>query len=291
MKFCSDRRSLLKLGATAVVSVSALSRLAIQPAQADEVPSTIKVGLSNQLPYAFLDDQGVLSGQSPDVLKAALRDSAVKIEPVVAEVSALIPGLLAKRFDVICTGLFVLSKRCEVIAYGNIDSTSRESMIVKVGNPLGIHGLEDVKKNPDIRMALLRGGVEESYADAAGVPKSQWVSLPDTTTLLAAVQGGRADVAFNTLVINYSTFEKMPSSGLEFVKDFIDPVVNGKPAIDYAGMGFRKEDVALREAYNAGLAKLMESGELAAINKKYGLPEELTPTKSTPQPPELCKAS
>jgi polar amino acid transport system substrate-binding protein len=113
--------------------------------------------------------------------------------------------------------------------------------------------------------------------------------LPDTTTLLAAVQGGRADVAFNTLVINYSTFNKVPNSGLEFVKDFVDPVVNGKPAIDYAAMGFRKEDTALREAYNAGLAKIKASGELAAINKKYGLPEALSPTASTPTSAELCK--
>jgi polar amino acid transport system substrate-binding protein len=54
-------------------------------------------------------------------------------------------------------------------------------------------------------------------------------------------------------------------------------------------MGFRKEDVALREAYNAGLAKLLASGELAAINKKYGLPEALSPNASTPSTEELCK--
>jgi polar amino acid transport system substrate-binding protein len=297
MSFSVDRRGVLKLsfGAVAAYAGAASGGLAAMlaasgGAAAEALPSTVKVGLSNQLPYAFLDDKGELTGQSPDVLRAALAGSGVtNFEPTVAEFSALIPGLLAKRFDVIATGLFIRPKRCEVIAYGNIDSTSRESMIVKKGNPLGIHSLEDVKKNPDVRMALLRGGVEESYADAAGVPKSQWVTLPDTTTLLAAVQGGRADVGFNTLVINYSTFEKMPDSGLEFVENFVDPVVDGKPAIDYAAMGFRQEDVALREAYNAGLAKLLASGELAAINKKYGLPEALSPTASTPTPEELCK--
>ena len=292
MTFSIDRRGLLTLGAGAGLLGAGLGTLLpATRAQAASLPSTIKVGLSNQLPYAFLDDKGVLTGQSPDVLKAALASAGIaKVEPVVAEFSALIPGLLAKRFDVICTGLYIRPKRCEVLAYGNPDSMSRETMVVKAGNPRGIKSLDDVKKNPDIKMAVLRGGVEEAYAKAAGVPESQWVVLPDTAPLLAAVQGGRADVAFCSLVIIYPTLLTMSDSGLEIVKDFVDPIVDGKPAIDYAAMGFRKEDNALRDAYDAGLAKLIASGELAAINKKYGLPEALSPIASTPTSAELCKA-
>jgi polar amino acid transport system substrate-binding protein len=281
-----SRRSLLAAGA-GLAALSAVPTIG----RAAGLKKTITIGMSNQLPYAFLDDKGVLTGQSPDVLRAALKGSGVdNIEPVAAEFGALIPGLLAKRFDVICTGLYIRPARCELIAYGNPDSMSRESMVVKAGNPLKIKSLEDVKKNPDVKMAILRGGVEETYAKAAGIPESQWVVLPDIVPTLAAVQSGRADVAFNSLVILYPTLAKMANSGLEMVSDFVDPVVDGKPAIDYAAMGFRKDDTDLIAAYNAGLAKLVASGELATINKKYDLPESLTPTASTPTSAALCKA-
>ncbi len=280
------RRAMLTIGA----GFGALALSGFR-AGAASLPSTLRVGLSNQLPYAFLDEKGVLTGQSPDVLRAALKGSGIQdFQATVAEFGALLPGLIAKRFDVICTGLFIRPPHCQLIAYGNPDSMSRESMVVKTGNPLKLHSLADVKANPDVKIAILRGGVEENYLKAAGIPESQWVVLPDIVPLLAAVQGGRADVAFCVLTILAPTLEKMSGSGLEFAKDFVDPVVDGKPAIEYAAMGFRKEDDALRTAYNEGLAKLVASGELAAINRKYGLPDALTPTAETPTSDVLCKA-
>jgi polar amino acid transport system substrate-binding protein len=262
----------------------------ISSGESAEIPRELRVGMSNQLPYAFLDDKGALTGQSPDVLRAALAGSVDKIDGVLADFGALIPGLLAKRFDVICTGLFVRPKRCELLAYGNPDSLSRESLVVKRGNPLKLHSLDDIKSQPNVRVAILRGGVEEGYLKSYGIPEAQWVVLPDIVPTFAAIKSNRAEVAFNSLVIILPTLKSMNDPDLELVEDFADPVVNGKPAIDYAAMGFRKEDSSLRTTYNAGLAKLVASGELAKINAKYGLPASLTPNASTPQVEELCKA-
>jgi len=94
----------------------------------------------------------------------------------------------------------------------------------------------------------------------------------------------------SSLVIIAATLGTMKDPALELVTDFVDPVVDGKPAIDYAAMGFRKADTALLAAYNAGLARLVQSGEIVAINQKWGLPAALSPNAETPSIETLCKA-
>jgi polar amino acid transport system substrate-binding protein len=285
-----SRRLFLQLTGGAAVGASLLP--SITPAFAsDGIPKTLRVGMSNQLPYAFLDEAGNLTGQSPDVLRAALRDAGIeKIEATLTEFGALIPGLVAGRFDVICTGLFVRPQRCEAIAFANPDSLSREGFVVAAGNPHKLKSLDDVAKSDTLKVGFVRGSVDEAYVKAAGIPEARWVALPDVPTLFAAIKGGRVDAVISSLVIIAATLDTMKDPALELVTDFVDPVVDGKAAIDYAAMGFRKEDTALLAAYNAGLAKLVASGEIIEINQKWGLPAALSPNAETPSIETLCKA-
>ena len=284
------RRNFLHLAGGAAVGAALLP--SVTPAFAAEgVPKTLRVGMSNQLPYAFLDDAGNLTGQSPDVLRAAMRDAGVdKIEATLTEFGALIPGLVAGRFDVICTGLFVRPQRCEAIAFANPDSLSREGLVVAAGNPHKLKSLDDIAKSDKLTVGFVRGSVDEAYVKAANIPEARWVVLPDVPTLFAAIKGGRADAVISSLVIIAATLDTMKDPALELVTDFVDPVVDGKPAIDYAAMGFRKADTALLAAYNAGLARLVQSGEIVAINQKWGLPAALSPNAETPSIETLCKA-
>jgi polar amino acid transport system substrate-binding protein len=130
----------------------------------------------------------------------------------------------------------------------------------------------------------------ETYARAVNVPEAQWVVLPDFTTLIAAIKAGRADAAFGGYLILSATLKKVNEPALQMGDDFVEVVVNGKPAIDYAAMGFRKEDTDLLAAYNKGLAAMIQSGKLAEINAKWGIPAALTATAATPTPAEICRA-
>lgn len=119
----------------------------------------IRVGMANQVPYAYPDSNGKLVGQGPAVLAAALASyGTFEQEGVLSEFASLIPGLLANRFDVICTGMFIRPKRCLQINFGNPDSLSTDAFVVKKGNPLNIHSYADVAKNSAVRLALINGG-------------------------------------------------------------------------------------------------------------------------------------
>jgi polar amino acid transport system substrate-binding protein len=286
-----ERRAFLGQGAgLAVSSLLAGSMFAGTRMARGEIKKIIKVGLANELPYSFLDAQGNLTGQSVEVLRAALDGMGIeKMDGILTEFAALIPGLIAKRFDIVCTGMFIRPARCDLIAFGNPDSMGRVGMIVPAGNPKDLRGFEDFINNSNLKLAFIRGSVVDTYARAAKVPESQWIVLPDFTTLLAAVKGERADAAFGGYLILSSTLKKVNEPTLQMADNFVDIVVNGKQAIDYAAMGFRKEDTDLLSAYNAGLAKLIQSGKLVEINTKWDIPASLTATASTPSPAEICR--
>jgi polar amino acid transport system substrate-binding protein len=283
-----DRRNFL-VGCCTTALAADVATIANSAAAEDRVPAILRVGMANQLPYAFLDNNSKLIGQSPDVLRAALRDDGLQqIEAILTEFGALIPGLIAKRFDIICTGLFIRPARCELIAFGNPDSLSREGMLVKAGNPKNIHALADFVGNGSLRIAFLRASVDEGYAKEAKIPEAQLVSLPDLAALFAALKADRVEAVLASPVVLTAMLEKMNDPTFELVDRFVDPLSNGKPAIDYAAMGFRKDDITLRETYNKGVAKLVASGEIVEINKKWGLPATLSPTLSTPLTQQLC---
>lgn len=285
-----SRRNLLKITGAGLAGAGLVAMTGRSFAQ-DALPSTLRVGMSNQLPYAFLDENGALTGQSPDVLRAAMRNAGVEnLDATLTEFGALIPGLAARRFDVICTGLFIRPERCELVAFANPDSLSREGFVVAAGNPLNLKSLDDVAANGAARIGFVRGSVDEGYVQAAGIAEANWVALPDVPTLLSALRGGRVDAVISSLVIIASTVEAMNDEGLEIVEDFVDPVVDGAPAIDYAAMAFHKDSTALLAAYNTGLAELVASGELAEINAKWGLPTALTPTAETATTEQICSA-
>lgn len=280
-----NRRKLIGFGAAGAMAVIAAPFLGKSRATA-AVPKVLRVGMSNQLPYAYFEN-GELTGQSPDVLRAALRESGMEFQGVVSEFGGLIPSLVAGRIDVICTGLWMRPERCKVIAYGNPDSLSRYGLLVKAGNPHGVQGVDDIVSKK-LSVAFLRGSVEADKLKAAGVPESQFLALPDMTALVAAVEAGRADAGSNDLIMLTSATANIGEGKVEIISDPKLPA-GASSDVDYVAMGFRQSDNDLRELYNSGLAKLIASGELVEINKKWGIPEVLTPKSDTPLAETICQ--
>ena len=60
---------------------------------------------------------------------------------------------------------------------------------------------------------------------------------------------------------------------LHFVNDFEQPNIEGVPS--YGAAAFRQDNEVLKDAYNAELKKLKESGEIAALIEPYGFTEEM----------------
>ncbi|WP_342723861.1 ectoine/hydroxyectoine ABC transporter substrate-binding protein EhuB [Bradyrhizobium sp. B097] len=236
----------------------------------------VTIGIFNQAPWGFVDTNGEVKGQSVDVAKAALALLGItKVEPVVTEFGALVPGLQARRFDVIAAGFYIKPERCKVVAFGNPDIRMTETFLVMKGNPKSLHSYTDVAKSSAI-LAVNRGSVDVGYATDAGVPKERLMQVPDVPSGLSALLAGRADAFAATI----ATITAMAAANntLERAEPFAPPVdAEGKVKYDYSAVAFREADSDFRDAYNGALKKLHESGKLLEILKKYGYSENEVP--------------
>ena len=96
----------------------------------------VTAGIYNQAPWGYQTPDGKIAGHSVDVLVTALKRMGVnEVTPVISEFSALIPGIQAKRFDVIAAGLFIRPDRCKLVAFGNPDIKMGDGLLVRAGIP------------------------------------------------------------------------------------------------------------------------------------------------------------
>jgi len=243
----------------------------------------IRVGFANEAPFGFATPEGKLTGEAPEVAKAVLNAMGIpQVDGVLTEFGSLIPGLKAKRFDIIAAGMFITPKRCAEIAFSEPSYGIGQAMLVKAGNPKQIADYGSIVANKDLKLAVMAGAVEAGYAKDAGVPQAQLVVLPDQSSLLAAVQAGRADAAALTALSIADMAKK--GEGVESTKPFGE--VAGKSVKGHGGFGFRKDDKELYQAFNEQLKKFVGSPEHIALVEPFGFGKDYLPNKTMEQ---LCK--
>jgi len=251
----------------------------------------IRVGFAEQEPFIVTGPNGQLTGYEVDLLKAVLSKMGVnsQLEAVPTQFGALIPGLQARRFDIIASDLYIRPDRCKLVAFAEPTHFVNDGLIVQAGNPKGIHSFQDVAKNPSLKLGyLVGGGPIADHAAAMGVTKEQLVTLPDIVSLLAAVKTGRIDGFLNPGVTTQSTIKTANDPTLERATPFEQAVIDGKTAQGIGSYAFRLEDKGFVSEFDKQLLLTLTSGEALKIGEPYGFTKEDIPTGS-PSTAELCK--
>jgi polar amino acid transport system substrate-binding protein len=263
---------------TAFMALPAQAQSTLERARAD---GYIRVGFANEAPFGYATPDGKLTGEAPEVAKAVLAKLGIpQVDGVLTEFGSLIPGLKAGRFDVIAAGMFINPKRCAEIAFSEPSYGIGQAMLVPAGNPKGVKDYSTFAANSDLKLAVMAGAVEGGYAKEAGVSDGQLVILPDQSSLVAAVQSGRADAAALTALSIADMASK--AEGVESTTPFGE--VAGK-SVGHGGFGFRKEDTDLQQAFDAELKAFLGSPEHIALVEPFGFGKDYLPNKTTA---ELC---
>ncbi|MCO5084476.1 MAG: ectoine/hydroxyectoine ABC transporter substrate-binding protein EhuB [Rhizobiaceae bacterium] len=264
---------------TAFMALPAQAQSTLERARAD---GYIRVGFANEAPFGYATPDGKLTGEAPEVAKAVLAKLGIpQVDGVLTEFGSLIPGLKAGRFDVIAAGMFINPKRCAEIAFSEPSYGIGQAMLVPAGNPKGVKDYSTFAANSDLKLAVMAGAVEGGYAKEAGVSDGQLVILPDQSSLVAAVQSGRADAAALTALSIADMASK--AEGVESTTPFGE--VAGKSVKGHGGFGFRKEDTDLQQAFDAELKAFLGSPEHIALVEPFGFGKDYLPNKTTA---ELC---
>ena len=269
------RRAALALAGIGLTARAALAQSSLDRIRAAGV---IRAGFANEAPFGFVTPDGQLTGEAPEVARAVLARMGIpRVEGVLTEFGSLIPGLQAGRFDLIAAGMFITPRRCTQIAFSEPSFGVGQALLVRAGNPLGLRDYGSVAANPAVRLAVMAGAAERDYARAAGVSDSQLLTLPDQSSLLAAVQAGRAEAAGLSALSTADMARK--GHGVEALPPFGE--VAGRSVTGHGGFGFRTEDRELRERFDTELRAFLGTPAHQALVAPFGFGPDQLPRATT----------
>ncbi|KVD84927.1 ABC transporter substrate-binding protein [Burkholderia ubonensis] len=215
-------------------------------------------------PLEYKLPDGTLAGFGVDITNALCAELRARCVWVESSFDGMIPGLLARKFDVIASSMTITPKRMQQIAFTNRISNAPARLVVRKGSLL-LPSAESLKGK---RVGVEQGSAQADYAlanwQAAGV---QIVSYPNQDQVYADLVTGRLDAAFQASIAASDGFLKKPQG-----KDFMfagAPIDDPKYFGQGDGLGLRKQDVELRDAFNHALAAILANGTYARINRKY----------------------
>ena len=253
--------ALLLGGAPAAWAGEALDRLKEQ--------GFARIAIANEPPWTEVKADGKVTGAAPEVARAVLNKLGIpEVVASISEYGAMIPGLQARRFDLVAAGLFIKPERCAAVIFSEPDLCDAESFAVKTGNPLGLMTFEDIAKHATAKVGAPGGGTEERLALAAGVPRDRVVVVPDAQSGVKMLQDGRIDVYALPVLSISDLLKKANDPGLEMIAP-----IKGTPVF-CAGAAFRRQDKDLRDAYDEVLAEMKTSGEFSKIVEPFGFSGE-----------------
>ncbi len=272
-------RATAAFAALALVAV-ACNGAADEPAPADEAPEatglladlqeqgSVTVGVANEVPFGYVDDDGEVTGIAPDVARAVLAELGIdEMNAEVVEFGELIGGLQAGQFDMITAGMYINPERAEQIFFSDPDYCIAESLAVEEGNPLGIVDYQSLVENPDITVAVATGTVEVGYLEDAGVPDEQVEVFGDIDGMYRALEAGEVDAVTGTAATVAT--QVAARDGMEGVEPFFPIDADGNEVFPCGGHGFADED--FRDAFNEVLNRFREDGTTMEIITAYDL--------------------
>jgi polar amino acid transport system substrate-binding protein len=288
-----SRRSLFR--GSAVAGVGALGLLAVGCGDDDDTLERIQeegyvtIGIANEAPYGHVDEAGETVGQAPTVAREVFNRMGIEeMVTVVVPFGSLIPGLQAGRFDIISAGMFITPDRCEQILFSDPDYCVPQALGVEAGNPFGLNSFEDIAANPEVRLGMPSGVIEEDYALAAGVDPDQFVFFDDLIGAGEALAAGRVDAIAATSLAIDAEIARLDDPGLEATPAF-EVVIDGEPQSGCGGYGFRTDDEDFRDAFNDVLAQMKQDGEIRPLVEEFGFTDEVDAAVDRTAE-ELCEA-
>ncbi|RWQ12645.1 MAG: ectoine/hydroxyectoine ABC transporter substrate-binding protein EhuB [Mesorhizobium sp.] len=242
---------------------------------------TIRLGFSNGPPGAYPGENneplGLVNAMTLDILKKL---GTTKIEPVVTEWGALIPGLQAGRFDLITDGIYIKPERCSNVLFSEPIATAKSALVVPKGNPEGLHSYDDVR-DKGLTLVTGSGYAAVKIAQGLGFADDKIMQVAGPPEIVQAVKVGRAAAG----VFDSMSAKRQVENDASV--ELADPFTQPPGPSEYSAIAFPLNEQAAVDAFNAVLKDYLGSDEMMASVGKYGYGKGNLPDGTTTA--EVCK--
>ena len=214
-------------------------------------------------PFNMLDGQGRPAGFEVELAGELCKRAKIECKIVTAPWNDILPGLLDKRYDAIMASMEMTTERRRQVAF------SKKYMQVP-GAFVAAKGAGP----PDGAPVLLKGktvGVQKGtvYADHLERTYRKAIRVKTYATIEEARDELAAGKIFAVLGDKVVAWQWLKEAGAQCCEFFGQDVKDAKTLGDGVGIGMRKDDVKLRDAFNKALTDAIADGTHKRIADKY----------------------
>lgn len=249
------RLTTLILGAVALA-------LAASPASA-ELKKKYRVATEGAYaPFNWVDPDGSLKGFDVDIAKELCARIKVECEIVAQDWDGIIPGLLAKKYDMIVASMSITEERKQVVDFTGKYYNTPAKFIAKEGASFEFTDAGMAGKVIGTQRATIHENFLRDNFPSADI--RVYATQDEANADLAS---GRLDLVLaDSVALDEGFLKTDAGKGFAFVgPDYTDPKWFG----DGAGIAIRKGETDLVDAFNKAIAQIRSDGTYAAINAKY----------------------
>ena len=238
------RRSLLGLFAAAIVSIGSLAHS----------QETLRVATDATFPPFEYTENGKRVGFDVELIEAIAKVLNRKVEWTDIDFKGLIPGLLAKRFDVAMSAIYITDERRKVVDFTDPYYPGGLVIMTKKGDQT-IKGPDDLKG----KKVSVQVGTKSVNFLKETFPATERVEVEKNQEMFQLVEVGRADAAVTG----------KPAAKLYARARGTLQVVDKQLTVEEYGYALRKDEPQLLKQFNDALKKLKADGTYDKLVTKY----------------------
>lgn len=239
------------LGCSSETSESTLERVASS--------KSLRVGTdASYPPFESIDPStGHIAGFDVDLIRTLAARLGAEVEFTVVPFDAIIAGLRADKYDAVISAMTITPERAVQVSFSEPYSAAGQSVSIRTADST-IVGVADLQGRR-IGVQLATTGELE----AKKIPGTTITSFDAIGNAFRDLENGNVD----------AVIADTPTARI-FQRQHGSIRLIGAPLThEEYGIACRKEDLELKGAFDEGIAALRESGELRALEQKWGFVE------------------
>lgn len=212
-------------------------------------------------PWSFRDAQGMLQGWDVDIANALCQKMKARCEIVAQDWDGMLPGLMARKFDLIVASMAITEQRRQRVAFSAKYKETVSRFIARKNAPADVS--PDGLKSKSI--GVQRGSIQAAYLSHDY--KNSDLRFYDTPQAAELdLVAGRVEYIFGNMVTYFVGFMTTPEAR-NFA--FVGPEFKGGLLGEGNGIAVRKDDPQTLAKVNAALEAIRADGTYDRITAKY----------------------
>lgn len=237
---------------------------------------SLRVGFAVEPPYAFIDAQGQVTGEAPEIFRLmAQRVGVERIDWIRLDFAALLSELQLGRIDAVAAGMFITPERLQLVAFSRPTAQVRTALVVRQDEQrLPLHPrLADLSsaQAQTLRWVTVHEAAENGLLTQAGVLPERITTVLQADRGLRAVTQAEADALAISTVTAWHLVNTRPALAPLQVRTLADAPA-GLPAF-----AFRHQDAVLREAMDRALQGYIGTEEHRTLVGTFGFTSDELP--------------